>query len=158
IVGLYEGSPSWAKAQAAGLRVAPVAQACAQADIIMVLIPDHTQATLYAEAIEPNLAQGKTLMFAHGFNIHFGAIKPPATVDVSMVAPKSPGHRMRELFREGVGVPALLAVFQDATGQAHPTARAYAKAVGCLKAGVIETTFKEETESDLFGEQAVLCG
>lgn len=158
VVGLYEGSPSWSKAQANGLPVATVAQACAQADIVMVLTPDHTQADLYAEAIEPNLADGKTLMFAHGFNIHFGVIKPPRTVDVSMIAPKSPGHRMRELFTEGVGVPALLAIHQDATGKARETALAYAKALGCLKAGVIETTFQEETESDLFGEQAVLCG
>jgi ketol-acid reductoisomerase len=158
VVGLYEGSPSWPKAQAAGLRVATVAEACAQADTIMVLIPDHTQSAVYHEAIEPNLANGKTLMFAHGFNIHFAAIKPSKTVDVSMIAPKSPGHRMRELFLEGVGVPALLAVHQDATGRARERALAYAKAVGCLKAGVIETTFKEETESDLFGEQAVLCG
>jgi ketol-acid reductoisomerase len=124
----------------------------------MVLLPDHVQGDIYRKDIEPNLTKGKTLMFAHGFNIHFGEIKPPAGVDVSMIAPKAPGHRVRELFTEGVGVPALVAVAQDASGKALENALAYALALGCLKAGVIETTFKEETESDLFGEQVVLCG
>jgi ketol-acid reductoisomerase len=158
VVGLYPGSKSWAKAEAAGLKVMTTAEAAKAADIMMILVSDHIQADLYAKDIEPNLAPGKTLMFAHGFNIHFGAIKPPAGVDVSMIAPKAPGHRVRELFTEGVGVPGLIAVAQDASGKATPTALAYAAALGCLKAGVIETTFKEETESDLFGEQAVLCG
>ena len=136
----------------------PVADAVREADVIMVLVPDHIQKRLYEEEIAPNLAPGKTLMFAHGFNIHFGAITPPAGIDVAMIAPKSPGHRLRELFQEGVGVPALLAVHQDATGHATETALAYARALGSLRAGVLETTFKEETETDLFGEQAVLCG
>ena len=124
----------------------------------MILVADHHQADLYKNAIAPHMGPGKTLMFAHGFNIHFGQIVPPADVDVSMIAPKAPGHRVRELFTEGVGVPALVAIHQDASGKALETALAYALALGCLKAGVIETTFKEETESDLFGEQAVLCG
>jgi ketol-acid reductoisomerase len=125
---------------------------------MMVLVPDHVQGDLYKSDIEPHLTAGKTLMFAHGFNIHFGQIAPPVTVDVTMIAPKAPGHRVRELFVEGVGVPALVAVHQDASGKALQNALAYAMALGCLKAGVIGTTFKEETESDLFGEQAVLCG
>jgi len=158
VVGLHEGSSSIAKAKEAGLKVTTVAEATKMADVIMVLIPDHTQGKVYEEAIGPHLTQGKTLMFAHGFNIHFNVIKPPAGVDVSMIAPKSPGHRLRELYKEGVGVPALLAVSQDASGKAHETALAYALALGCLRAGVIETTFKEETETDLFGEQTVLCG
>jgi len=158
VVGLYPGSKSWAKAEAAGLRVMTVAEATKAADVIMILVSDHIQADLYEKEIAPYLKPGKTLMFAHGFNIHFGAIKPPAGVDVSMIAPKAPGHRVRELFTEGVGVPGLVAVAQDASGQATERALAYAAALGCLKAGVIETTFKEETESDLFGEQAVLCG
>jgi len=158
VVGLYPGSKSWAKAEAAGLRVMTVAEATKAADVLMILVSDHIQADLYEKEIAPHLKPGKTLMFAHGFNIHFGAIKPPAGVDVSMIAPKAPGHRVRELFTEGVGVPALVAVAQDASGQATARALAYAAALGCLKAGVIETTFKEETESDLFGEQAVLCG
>jgi len=158
IVGLYPGSKSWAKAEAAGLRVMNTAEAAKAADVMMVLVSDHIQADLYEKDIAPHLTPGKTLMFAHGFNIHFGAIKPPAGVDVSMVAPKAPGHRVRELFTEGVGVPGLVAVAQDSSGQATERALAYAAALGCLKAGVIETTFKEETESDLFGEQAVLCG
>jgi len=124
----------------------------------MVLIPDTTQAQVYEESIGPNLKDGATLMFAHGFNIHYGQIKPPATVDVSMVAPKAPGHRVREVFTEGAGTPGLLAVFQDASGNAKAMGLAYAKAIGCTRAGVIETTFKEETETDLFGEQVVLCG
>ncbi|MDE3167748.1 MAG: ketol-acid reductoisomerase, partial [Acidobacteriota bacterium] len=128
------------------------------ADVIMILAPDTKQPKLYRDSIAPHLTAGKTLMFAHGFNIHFGQIKPPADIDVTMVAPKAPGHRVRELYTEGVGVPALVAVHQNATGEALQRSLAYAQAMGCLKAGVIETTFKEETESDLFGEQAVLCG
>ncbi len=158
VVGLYAGSKSWAKAEAAGLKVATVAEASKVADVIMILLPDHVQGDLYRDEIEPNLTEGKTLMFAHGFSIHFGEIKPPAFVDVSMIAPKSPGHRVRELYTENVGVPALVAVAQDPSGKALKQALAYAYALGSLKAGVIETTFKEETESDLFGEQTVLCG
>ena len=158
VVGLYPGSKSRAKAEAAGLKVANTSDAARAADMIMILVSDHIQADLYEKEIAPHLKAGKTLMFAHGFNIHFGQIKPPAGVDVSMVAPKAPGHRVRELFTEGVGVPSLVAVHQNASGKALETALAYAAALGSLKAGVIETTFKEETESDLFGEQAVLCG
>jgi len=158
VVGLYPGSKSWAKAEAAGLKVANTADAAKAADVVMILVADHIQADLYNEAIKPHMTPGKTLMFAHGFNIHFHQIAPPAGVDVSMVAPKAPGHRARELYTEGVGVPALVAVHQNATGQALERALAYALALGCLKAGVIETNFREETESDLFGEQAVLCG
>ncbi len=158
IVGLYPGSKSREKAEAAGLRVMTTSEAAAAADTVMILVSDHIQADLYHQEIEPHMKPGKTLMFAHGFNIHFGAIAPPPGVDVSMVAPKAPGHRVRELFTEGVGVPALVAVHQDASGKALQNALAYALALGCLKAGVIETTFREETESDLFGEQAVLCG
>jgi ketol-acid reductoisomerase len=158
VVGLHPESRSRQKAQTEGLSVASVEEAAAGAQIIMILVPDQTQRQVYDEGIKANLTTGKTLMFAHGFNIHFNQIVPPPDVDVSMIAPKSPGHRMRELFTEGVGVPALLAVHQDFTGQAKDTALAYARAVGCAKAGVIETSFKEETESDLFGEQAVLCG
>jgi ketol-acid reductoisomerase len=158
VVGLYAGSKSWAKAEAAGLRVLSTADAAKEASVIMILVSDHIQADLYHADIEPHLTAGKTLMFAHGFNIHFQQIAAPEGVDVSMIAPKAPGHRVRELFTEGVGVPALVAVHQDASGKALPQALAYARALGCLKAGVIETTFKEETESDLFGEQAVLCG
>ena len=158
IVGLYEGSKSWPKAEAAGLKVMTVADASKAADVIMILVSDHLQGDLYSKEIGPHLSKGKTLMFAHGFCIHYQQIKPPADVDVSMIAPKAPGHRVRELFVEGVGVPGLLAVEQDASGRAKQQALAYAMALGCLKAGVIETTFKEETESDLFGEQTVLCG
>ncbi len=158
VVGLYEGSKSWKKAEAAGLKVHTVGDAAKAADVIMILLPDHVQGDLYNQEIAPHMTAGKTLMFAHGFNIHFGYITPPAGVDVSMIAPKAPGHRVRELFTEGVGVPALVAIHQNATGEAMNRALAYAMALGCLKAGVIETTFKEETESDLFGEQAVLCG
>jgi ketol-acid reductoisomerase len=158
VVGLYQGSKSWAKAEAAGLKVLTVADATKAADVIMILVSDHLQADLYAKDIAPNLKAGKTLMFAHGFSIHFKQITPPADVDVSMVAPKAPGHRVRELYTEGVGVPSLVAVAQNPSGEALERALAYAKALGSLKAGVIETTFKEETESDLFGEQAVLCG
>ena len=158
VVGLHEGSKSRAKAEANGLRVLPVADAVREADVIMILVPDHIQKRLYEEEIAPNLGPGKTIMFAHGFNIHFGAVVPPDGIDVSMIAPKSPGHRLRELFQEGVGVPALVAIQQDASGHALETALAYGRALGSLRAGVLETTFKEETETDLFGEQAVLCG
>src|SRR5256886_48750 len=158
VVGLYPGSKSWAKAEAAGLKVMNVSDAAKAAQTLMILLPDHIQADLYNNEIAPHMTAGKTLMFAHGFNIHFGAITPPADIDVTMVAPKAPGHRVRELYTEGVGVPALVAVHQNATGQALERALAYALAMGCLKAGVIETNFREETESDLFGEQAVLCG
>jgi ketol-acid reductoisomerase len=158
VVGLYEGSKSWAKAEAAGLRVLSTSEAAKVADVIMILVADHIQAELFHHEIAPHMTPGKTLMFAHGFNMHFKQIEAPEGVDVSMVAPKAPGHRVRELFTEGVGVPALVAVHQDASGKALKNALAYALALGCLKAGVIETTFKEETESDLFGEQAVLCG
>jgi ketol-acid reductoisomerase len=158
IVGLPTDSKSRAKATAAGLTVLTPADAAKAADVMMVLVPDHIQGDLYSADIAPNLTKGKTLMFAHGFNIHFGFIKPPADVDVSMIAPKAPGHRVREVFVEGSGVPALVAIQQDASGKALENALAYAAALGSLRAGVIETTFREETESDLFGEQAVLCG
>jgi ketol-acid reductoisomerase len=158
VVGLYPGSKSWAKAEAAGLKVMTAADAAKAADVIMILVSDHIQGDLYNKDIAPHMTPGKTLMFAHGFNIHFKQIAAPPGVDVSMVAPKAPGHRVRELYTEGVGVPALVAIHQDASGEALPRALAYALALGCLKAGVIETTFREETESDLFGEQAVLCG
>ncbi len=158
IVGLYHGSKSWAKAESAGLRVMTASEAAGAASTVMILVHDHLQADLYKSEIAPHMKAGKTLMFAHGFNIHFKQIAPPPEVDVTMIAPKAPGHRVRELFVEGVGVPALVAIHQDASGQALPNALAYALALGCLKAGVIETTFREETESDLFGEQAVLCG
>jgi len=158
IVGLPAGSKSVAKATAAGLKVMSVADAVKAGDVLMILVPDHIQGDLYQNEIAPHLNKGKTLMFAHGFAIHFGQIKPPADVDVSMIAPKAPGHRVRELFTEGVGVPALVAIHQNPSGKALETALAYALGLACLKAGVIETTFKEETESDLFGEQSVLCG
>src|SRR5438552_1680394 len=158
VVGLYKDSKSWSKAEAAGLKVLSVADAAKAANVVMILVPDHIQADLYNNEIAPHMTAGKTLMFAHGFNIHFGFITAPANVDVSMVAPKAPGHRVRELYTEGVGVPALVAVHQNPSGRALEQALAYALALGCLKAGVIETTFKEETESDLFGEQSVLCG
>ena len=158
VVGLREGSGSWSRAEEAGLRVMPIAQAPPPADIVMMLIPDPAQPRVYEEAVAPHLTPGKTLMFAHGFNIRYGQITPPDSVDVSMVAPKAPGHRVRALYREGQGTPALLAVHQDASGQARETALAYAWGLGCTRAGVIETTFAEETETDLFGEQAVLCG
>jgi ketol-acid reductoisomerase len=158
VVGLPASSRSRAKAENAGLTVLTPAEAAARADFIMILVPDHIQADLYKSDIAPSMKPGKTLMFAHGFNIHFGFIQPPAGVDVSMVAPKAPGHRVREVFLEGQGVPALVAVAQDASGNALRNALAYALALGSLKAGVIETTFREETESDLFGEQTVLCG
>ena len=158
VVALYEGSKSAAKAKDAGLKVTSVAEAAAAADMIMILVSDHIQAELYNKEIAPAMKKGKTLMFAHGFNIHFGFIKPTAEIDVTMVAPKAPGHRVRELFTEGVGVPALVALHQNPSGQGLQNSLAYAKALGSLKAGVIETSFKEETETDLFGEQSVLCG
>ena len=157
-VGLPDGSRSRAKARSAGLTVCSPAEACGWADVIVVLVPDTVQPSLYTRDIGPSLTPGKLLMFAHGFNIRFGTISPPAGVDVAMVAPKSPGHRVRELYIEGGGTPALLAVHQDATGHARALALSYAKAIGTTRAGVIETTFAEETETDLFGEQAVLCG
>jgi ketol-acid reductoisomerase len=157
-VGLKPGSRSWPLAEDAGLTVMTVADAAAWADIVMVLLPDPAQPAVYREAIAPGLKTGDTLMFAHGFNIRYHQIAPPPDVDVSMIAPKSPGHRVRELFQEGQGTPALLAVHQDPSGQAKEVALAYAKGIGCTRAGVIETTFAEETETDLFGEQAVLCG
>jgi ketol-acid reductoisomerase len=158
VIGLHEGSRSRAKAEADGFQVMSVADATRAADIVMVLIPDTSQAAVYEESIAPNLKPGSMLMFAHGFNIHFGQITPPASIDVSMVAPKAPGHRVREVFTEGAGTPGLVAVAQDATGNAKALALAYAKAIGCTRAGVIETTFQEETETDLFGEQVILCG
>ena len=158
VVGLYTGSKSWKVAEEAGLKVATAYDAAAQADIIMILINDEKQPKLYKESIEPNLTAGKALAFAHGFNIHFGQIVPPADVDVFMVAPKGPGHTVRSQYQEGKGVPCLIAVYQDATGNAKDLALAYAKGIGGSRAGVLETTFKEETETDLFGEQAVLCG
>ena len=158
VVSEAPGSPSWAKAEAAGLKVMTTPEAAKAGNVIMILVPDHVQAAVYNKDIAPHMTAGKTLMFAHGFNIHFKQIAPPKDIDVTMIAPKAPGHRVRELFVEGVGVPALVAVEQNATGQALERALAYALALGCLKAGVIETTFREETESDLFGEQAVLCG
>ncbi len=157
-VGLYPGSASWAKAEAEGLTVKTSAEAAAEADIIMILAPDTSQATIYREDIAPSLTPGKTLMFSHGFNIRYGQIIPPAGVDVSLVAPKAPGHRVRELFVDGMGTPGLMAVHQDTSGHAATTALAYAKAIGCTRAGVIQTTFTEETETDLFGEQTILCG
>jgi ketol-acid reductoisomerase len=157
-VGLRPTSKGLAQAKAAGLDVGPVAEVAAWADVVMVLAPDTSQPKIYAESIAPHLAAGQTLMFAHGFNIRYGTITPAADVDVSMVAPKGPGHRVRETYQAGDGVPALLAVHQDATGHAHALARSYAAAIGAARAGVLETTFTEETETDLFGEQAVLCG
>jgi ketol-acid reductoisomerase len=158
VVGLPESSKSRAKAAAAGLTVLTPSEAAKVADVIMILVPDHLQSDIYEADIAPYLKAGKTLMFAHGFSIHFKAIVPPADIDVSMIAPKAPGHRVREVFTEGSGVPALVAIHQDASGKALENALAYATGLGCMRAGVIETTFREETESDLFGEQAVLCG
>jgi ketol-acid reductoisomerase len=158
IVALPEGSKSRPKAQAAGLQVATVSEAAKAADVIMILAPDTSQARIYNEQIAPHLGPGKTLMFAHGFNIRFNTITPPPSVDVSMIAPKGPGHRVRETYEAGGGVPALLAVHQDASGKAEAQALAYAKGIGATRAGVLVTTFAEETETDLFGEQAVLCG
>ncbi|MGA2813848.1 MAG: ketol-acid reductoisomerase [Candidatus Acidiferrum sp.] len=157
-VGLPQSSASGAKAEKDGLVVTSPGEAAKWADVIMVLAPDTRQQKIYQESIEPNLAAGKTLMFAHGFNIRFGTIKPPKDIDVSMIAPKAPGHRVREVFTEGGGTPALIAIEQDASGHAKAMALSYAKGLGCTRAGVLETTFTEETETDLFGEQAVLCG
>jgi ketol-acid reductoisomerase len=158
VIGLHPDSKSIEKAKADGLEVATVAEATAKADVVMILVPDTKQAEIYEQSIAANLKDGAMLMFAHGFNIHFKQIVPPASIDVTMVAPKAPGHRVREVFTEGAGTPGLVAVAQDATGNAKAKALAYAKAIGCTRAGVIETTFKEETETDLFGEQVVLCG
>ena len=158
VVGLYEGSKSWKKAEEQGLKVRTSADAAAWADIIMVLIPDELQAKLYKEAIEPNLNEGDMLMFAHGFNIHFNQIVPPKNVDVTMIAPKAPGHTVRSEYQAGKGTPCLVAVEQDYTGKAHDYALAYGAAIGGARAGLLDTTFRTETETDLFGEQAVLCG
>ncbi len=158
IIGLYKGSKSWDKAVQAGFEVYTADEAAKKADIIMILINDEKQAKLYNESIAPNLEPGNALMFAHGFSIHFGQIVPPADVDVLMIAPKGPGHTVRSQYLEGRGVPCLIAVHQDATGKAHDLGLAYALAIGGARAGVLQTTFKEETETDLFGEQAVLCG
>lgn len=157
-VGLYEGSKSKERAAAAGLKVMNTDEAVKEADVVMILVNDETQAKLYNNDIKPYLKKGATLAFAHGFNIHYGQIVPPADVDVIMVAPKAPGHTVRSTYLDGFGVPMLIAVYQDATGTAKQTALAYADAIGGTRAGVLETTFKEETETDLFGEQAVLCG
>jgi ketol-acid reductoisomerase len=157
-VGLRDGSKSRAKAEEAGLRVLPTAEAAAEADVVMVLLPDTSQAQAYADEIAPNLRAGDMLMFAHGFNIHFATIAPPSDVDVTMIAPKGPGHLLRRTYEQGIGTPALVAIHQDATGRARDRALAYALGIGVARAGVIETTFKEETETDLFGEQVVLCG
>src|SRR5690625_4459768 len=157
-VGLAEGSSSRAKAEAEGLRVVTPAEASAEADLIVILVPDHIQRTIYTADIEPNLQDGDALFFGHGFNIRYGYIKPPSGVDVGMVAPKGPGHLVRREYVDGRGVPMLVAVEQDPTRQAWPLTLAYAKAVGGLRAGAIKTTFAEETETDLFGEQSVLCG
>ncbi|MBC7343700.1 MAG: ketol-acid reductoisomerase, partial [Clostridia bacterium] len=158
IVGLRSGSKSWAQAEKDGLKVTVVAEAAAQAQVIQVLLPDEVQAEVYRTEVAPHLSEGKALGFSHGFNIHFGQIVPPPDIDVFMVAPKSPGHLERRMFVQGAGVPGLVAIYQDYSGQAKELALAYAKGIGCTRAGVIETTFKEETETDLFGEQAVLCG
>ncbi len=158
IIGLYEGSKSWAKAEAQGFEVYTAAEATKKADIVMILINDELQGQLYRESIEPNLEEGNMLMFAHGFAIHFGQIVAPKGVDVTMIAPKGPGHTVRSEYMEGKGVPSLIAVHQDETGKAHDKALAYALAIGGARAGVLQTTFREETETDLFGEQAVLCG
>ena len=158
IVGLYEGSESWAKAEEDGFSVALASQAAKESDIVVMLLPDTSQGEVYKRDIEPNLGAGKSIAFAHGFSIHYQMVVPPSNVDVWMIAPKAPGHRMREVYRQGNGVPSLVAVHQDATGKAKETALAYAWGVGSLRAGVLNTTFKEETETDLFGEQTVLCG
>jgi ketol-acid reductoisomerase len=158
VVGLYKGSRSWSKAEKDGVRVATVGDAAQMADIVMVLLPDQVHRSVFEESIRAALSRGKMLMVAHGFSIHFNQIVPPPDVDVAMIAPKAPGHVMRDLFTQGPGVPALLAVQQDVSGKARDVALAYGRGVGCTRAGVIETTFKEETETDLFGEQSVLCG
>jgi ketol-acid reductoisomerase len=158
IVGLYPGSKSWAQAEAAGLRVGNVAEVAREADVIMILAPDQVQRELYEKHIEQGLSAGNMLMFAHGFNVHFSQIRPPEDIDVTMVAPKGPGHMLRKLFVDGIGMPALVAVHQNATELAKQLALAYAKGIGCTRAGVLTTSFQEETETDLFGEQTVLCG
>ena len=158
VVGLYEGSKSWKMAEEAGLKVLSASEAAKAADLIMILVPDEKQAEIYAGSIRPHLKKGKTLMFAHGFNIHFQQIVPPADVDVIMIAPKGPGHTVRSEYLEGKGVPCLIAVHQNASGKAYEIGLAYAAGIGGARAGVLETTFREETETDLFGEQAVLCG
>ncbi|MFW6018250.1 MAG: ketol-acid reductoisomerase [Halapricum sp.] len=158
VVGLREGSASREEAEADGMTITTQPEAAAQGDIVVMLVPDTVQPGVYENAVEPNLEDGDTVQFAHGFNIHYGQIEPPEGVDVTMVAPKSPGHLVRRTYKRGEGVPGLVAVYQDETGEAHEEALAYARAIGCTRAGVIETTFQEETETDLFGEQAVLCG
>jgi len=158
VVGLRRGSASWAEAEAAGLKVMEVAEAAKAGDLVMILLPDEVQKSVFEADIRPNLEAGNALLFAHGFNIHFGQVVPPADVDVFMVAPKGPGHLVRRVYTQGAGVPCLLAIHQDATGNARNLGLAYAKAIGGARAGVLETTFQEETETDLFGEQAVLCG
>lgn len=158
VVGLYEGSKSWAQAEAAGLKVATVADAAKKADLIMILVPDEKQAAIYEESIKPHLTAGKVLAFAHGFNIHYLQIMPPADVDVIMIAPKGPGHTVRSEYQAGKGVPCLIAIHQDASGKAQDMGLAYAAGIGGSRAGVLHTTFRQETETDLFGEQAVLCG
>ncbi|MBU3145308.1 ketol-acid reductoisomerase [Clostridium sp. CF012] len=158
VVGLYKGSNSWSKAKEAGLEVLEVSDAAKRCDVIMILAPDELQSKIYLESIQPYLKEGDALVFAHGFNIHFNQIAPPANIDVFMVAPKGPGHLVRRVYQEGKGVPALIAVYQNYSGSGKELALAYAKGIGATKAGVLETTFKEETETDLFGEQAVLCG
>jgi ketol-acid reductoisomerase len=158
VVGLYKGSKSWARAEKDGLKVAPVVDAAKMSEIVMILLPDQSQRHVFESEIKQGLGKGKMVMFAHGFNIHFNQVVPPPDVDVTMIAPKAPGHIMRDLFTQGPGVPALVAVYQDVTGKARDIALAYGKGVGCTRAGVIETTFKEETETDLFGEQTTLCG
>jgi ketol-acid reductoisomerase len=158
VIGLYKGGKSWARAEKDGHKVAPVADAAKMGDVVMILLPDQTQREVFEQSIRSALSRGKMVMFAHGFNIHFNQVVPPPDVDVTMIAPKAPGHVMRDLFVQGPGVPALVAVQQDVTGKARDMALAYGKGVGCTRAGVIETTFKEETETDLFGEQAALCG
>jgi ketol-acid reductoisomerase len=158
VVGLYPGSKSASKAEAEGLKVHTVADAAKAADLIMILLPDEVQRSVYTEEIAPNLVEGNILAFAHGFNIHFAQVVPPDNVDVVMIAPKGPGHLVRRTYEQGEGVPCLFAVYQDASGQARDKAMAYAKGIGGTRAGILETTFREETETDLFGEQAVLCG
>src|SRR5579864_467543 len=158
VIGLPETSKSRAKAESAGLRVLSNVEAAKAANVMMILVPDHIQPDLYEKDLKPYLTAGKTLMFAHGFAIHFGFIQPPKEIDVSMIAPKAPGHRVREMFTDGMGVPALVAVHQNVSGKALEQALGYGLGLGCLKAGIIETSFKEEAETDLFGEQAVLCG
>lgn len=158
VVGLYPGSKSAKNASSAGLTVKNVADAASVADFIMILLPDEVQKTVYKNEIEPHLTEGKVLAFAHGFNIHFGQVVPPANIDVVMIAPKGPGHIVRRTYEQGQGVPCLFAVYQDASGRARDRAMAYAKGIGGTRAGILETTFREETETDLFGEQAVLCG